>query len=69
MAKSRDINRGGMGLGLTISKMIVFQLGGEINLISEFGKGSSFSFNIFLPENERSSDSRSPFLHDPGSFS
>ena len=28
IAKSKDINRGGMGLGLTISKMILQQLDG-----------------------------------------
>lgn len=32
LSKSKDINRGGMGLGLTISKMIVSQLGGEIDV-------------------------------------
>ena len=28
--KTKDINRGGMGLGLTISKMIIQTLGGVI---------------------------------------
>ena len=46
LSKTRDINRGGMGLGLTISKMIVRQLGGEIGVISEYGHGSNFSFYI-----------------------
>jgi signal transduction histidine kinase len=28
--KTRDINRGGMGLGLTFSKMIIQQFNGEV---------------------------------------
>ena len=40
-----------MGLGLTISKMIVRQLGGEVYVTSEPGQGSKFSFSIPL-ENE-----------------
>ena len=37
-----------MGLGLTISKMIVDQLGGEINVTSCEGEGSTFTFTIPL---------------------
>ncbi|TNV83610.1 hypothetical protein FGO68_gene728 [Halteria grandinella] len=46
LAKSKDINRGGMGLGLTISKMIVQSLGGDITLTSQTGVGSVFTFSI-----------------------
>lgn len=46
VTKSKDINRGGMGLGLTISKMILQQLEGTILVESEPNKGSSFTFKI-----------------------
>ena len=37
---------GGSGLGLTISKLLVELLGGEIKIKSEQGEGSTFSFDI-----------------------
>ena len=46
--KSRKINRGGMGFGLTISKMIIQQLNGDIKVDSEYQKGSTFTFKIEL---------------------
>jgi len=36
----------GVGLGLYISKQIVELLGGQINIASELGQGSTFSFGI-----------------------
>ena len=44
--------RGGAGLGLSIAKSIVETHGGKISVKSELGKGSSFSFDLPVPENE-----------------
>ena len=46
LSRSKDINKGGMGLGLTISKMIIQQLGGSIDVTSTYNEGSKFSFRL-----------------------
>ena len=46
---------GGTGLGLTISKQLIEQQGGEISVVSKINEGSVFSFTLILeaaePEN------------------
>ena len=44
------MNKGGMGFGLTICKMITHHLNGSIEVESEFGKGSIFTVKIKIEE-------------------
>jgi signal transduction histidine kinase len=48
LSRSKGINRSGMGLGLTISKMIIRELGGEIAVTSNPNEGSKFTVGIPL---------------------
>ena len=53
---SKNLNRTGIGLGLTICKKIVEFYGGSINLEKDYLLGASFSFSIKCPpepESER----------------
>ena len=46
---------GGTGLGLTISRSLVELMHGKIEVESELDKGSAFSFQLQLPENQEDS--------------
>lgn len=46
--QKKKINTNGIGLGLTISKLIVNKLGGIIDFVSKYKQGSTFFFTIFL---------------------
>ena len=46
----------GIGLGLSISKQLVELMGGELQVKSELGKGSTFWFDIVCPEIKVSSN-------------
>lgn len=49
---TQAINTHGIGLGLVISEKIVDQFGGKIKVYSEVGRGSTFSFQFELDEDQ-----------------
>lgn len=47
---ANQVNIGGTGLGLTISKLLTELMGGELNFRSDVGKGTKFQVRLFLPQ-------------------
>jgi signal transduction histidine kinase len=46
-----SMNTQGIGMGLYITKMLVEEFGGKVNVRSELGNGSTFSFTFKLSQN------------------
>jgi signal transduction histidine kinase len=57
------------GLGLAICRKLVAQMGGEIKVRTELGRGSSFSFTIPLPRRATPTRRRHPTSRTPHTMS
>lgn len=57
---------GGVGLGLFIAERIVEGMGGKLALASVLGEGSTFSFEVEVPELDAALVAVDPYLSDDG---
>jgi CheY-like chemotaxis protein len=53
---ANQINVGGTGLGLTISKLLTELMGGELSFTSQIDKGTKFQIKLFLSQYHQEAD-------------
>ena len=59
---------GGTGLGLSISRGLTEQLGGQLRVRSELGRGSTFSFELTLPKSAVPPPAAAAATYDTGAL-
>lgn len=63
-----NINSSGCGLGLTISQSLADRLGHKIKVESQHGKGSTFSFSVYLNVDHSTNDIEASGLIDKKNY-